>query len=133
MVLMVILLIGLLTASVSVALSVNATKRSRMFTAPQEQDPSVDFACDALVTRVFEQRMVDAGILTVAEMTTCDSPACKDCLPTRRSTDIKIAASSEHIRGMERLRKKEQARKELVQQLREDARDRPKRANPGYL
>lgn len=48
-----------------------------------EQDTFADFACDALVTRVFEQRMVDAGISTVAEMTTCGSPVCKDCLPTR--------------------------------------------------
>lgn len=41
-----------------------------------------DYACEALVTRVFEQRLVEAGIMTVEEMSTCDSPACKDCLPT---------------------------------------------------
>lgn len=42
-------------------------------------------ACDALVTRVFEQRLVDAGIMTVADMTVCDSPKCKDCLPTHQA------------------------------------------------
>ena len=55
--------------------------------APKKKPEAIDsdFACEALVTRVFEQRLVEVGIMTVEEMSTCDSPACKDCLPTHQA------------------------------------------------
>jgi len=46
-------------------------------------------ACDALVPRVFEQRLVDAGIMEAIDMTVCDSLRCKDCKPTRDAIHAK--------------------------------------------
>lgn len=86
--LLVLAVIFLMGALVTTGKSIGASKVRKELESHTNYEPSETgdepFACDALVTRVFEQRLVDAGIMKAHEMTVCEDTACRDCAPTRK-------------------------------------------------
>lgn len=63
----------------------NKTHRNSRRLASLKNPPGSIYDCIMYATRLFEQKLVDEGVIGLDEMSLCDNRNCLNCVPTRRA------------------------------------------------
>jgi hypothetical protein len=88
-------------------------KKPKVVEIAKDEPVTLDTSCNAFETRLTEQRMVDAGIITTIEMATCGNKDCEYCAPTYRA--LEYQQDMDHRQWMYEMKVKEKARhQELI-------------------
>lgn len=93
--------------------------RSLTRNQPAEIEPAepVGWQCEQYSQRLLEEKFVEAGIMSLTEMTTCDDIKCKNCKPTHNAIHDEAYAK---VRAERENRKREVARREAEREARID-------------